>query len=322
MKHDVLDRKPDLVLIDFASDDATTDPVQIWRSVEGMVRIAWEQDPDVDILFLYALRKGFEEDYATGLAPATVSAYEKLAEHYGVPSINMGYDIAEMAKQGKAVLKASEPAGETAPDAVVFSTDGVRPSAAGNELYAATIIDGLTALAENAAAAPHTLKAPFDRQNLERVKQIPITESMLSGQWERLAPPTVGGRSFPRHFEGIWATKTPGAKLTFRFRGTSAALFNLMGPDGGRYRVTVDGKDAGIKHQVDPWAYYHRLSSLGLCGGLPDTEHTVTVELLPDPPDRTVAIEAARAANQYDEKTFAGVALYAGCIRIEGEPLE
>ena len=112
------------------------------------------------------------------------------------------------------------------------------------------------------------------------------------------------------------------AKLTFRFKGTATSLFDLMGPDTGRVKVTVDGQDRGTRQQVDPWAYYQRLSSLDLASGLPDAEHTITVELLADPPDRTVPIEAAKKAGQYKPDDFQGVALRLGWIRIVGEPLD
>jgi len=85
-------------------------------------------------------------------------------------------------------------------------------------------------------------------------------------------------------------------------------------------RVTVDGVVVGVRKQVDRWSYYHRLAGMGLASRLADAEHTITVELLPDPPDRTVPIEEAQRLNQYDPAAFEGVALYIGAIRIVGEP--
>ncbi|NCO91480.1 MAG: SGNH/GDSL hydrolase family protein, partial [Armatimonadetes bacterium] len=120
----------------------------------------------------------------------------------------------------------------------------------------------------------------------------------------------------------LWFTNTPGAKLTFRFKGTAASLFDAMGPDTGRVKLTVDGQDKGIRQQVDPWCYYQRLSALPIASGLDDKEHLVTVELLPDPPDRSVPIAEAKKANQYNAKDFEGVALRIGWIRVIGEAAE
>jgi hypothetical protein len=92
----------------------------------------------------------------------------------------------------------------------------------------------------------------------------------------------------------------------------------LVKPKAGD-KVTVDGKDAGTRQQVDTWAYYQRLSALTLGAGLDDKPHTVTVELLPDPPDRSVPVAEAKKTNQYKPETFQGVALRFGWIRIVGE---
>ena len=144
---------------------------------------------------------------------------------------------------------------------------------------------------------------------------------MLSGEWEELPADHELRERFARHMDTIWLTKTPGAKLTFKFRGTSAGIYDLMGPDTGRAKITVDGKDVGVRQQVDPWAYYQRQAGIHVAGGLPDEVHTVTVELLPDPPDRTVPIEAAKKADRYDAKLFEGVALRLAAIRMIGELL-
>jgi len=94
-----------------------------------------------------------------------------------------------------------------------------------------------------------------------------------------------------------------------------------MGPATGRIKVTVDGQDRGTREQVDRWGHYYRLSALTLGSGLEDTEHTVTVELLSDPPDRSVPIEEAKKAGQYKPEDFEGVNLYLGCLRVVGEPV-
>ena len=59
-----------------------------------------------------------------------------------------------------------------------------------------------------------------------------------------------------------------------------------------------------------------------IAAGLEDKEHTVTVELAPEPPDRTAPIEEAKKLGKYDPKAFEGVALRFGWIRIVGEAVE
>jgi hypothetical protein len=304
--HDVLAKNPDLVLVDFASADHRTDGPSIWRAIEGVVRQARTADPELDLVFLYAFRSGFEEAYADGLCPNTVAAYERLAKHYAIPSINMGYRIAQQIAAGEMLVK--PPAeGDVPEGTLLFSNEGVRPSADANAVYASAIADALAAI-PSGPQGPRALPDALASDNLQRACLSPITEAMLEGDWSHIEA-KVRGRDFSRHFDGMWFTDSPGAKLTFTFTGTHASLFNLMGPDGGQVRVTVDGADAGVRKQVDPWAWYHRLAGMPLASGLSDGEHTITVELLPDAPNRSVPIEEAKKLGKYDAADFEGVAL-------------
>lgn len=319
-EHDVLRHKPDLVLVDFASADQAASPDVVERSIEGIVRQAWEADPSLDLLFLYAFRSGGEAFFDRGVCPPSVSAYERIAEHYGIPSIDMGYRVAELRRAGKLLIQA-DPQAADGPEKSIFSGDGVRPSADGDRVYAAAIIEALQPALSRADAAPHALGEPYNADHSGRARQVPIAESMLSGPWKRLPADDPLAKSLARHFDTIWHTDAPGAVLSFRFKGTSAAIFDLMGPDTGRVRVTVDGREVGVRQQVDPWAYYQRLASLNLAENLDDREHAVSVELLPEPPDRAVAIDGARKAGRYVEQEFQGVALRFAFIRIVGEPI-
>jgi len=154
---------------------------------------------------------------------------------------------------------------------------------------------------------------------LEDARQFAITESMLSGDWERREP-KVGTRDFTRHFDDLWFTNTPGATLTFKFKGSAAGILDLMGPDTGKMKITVDGEDKGTRAQVDPWSYYQRLAVVQIVSGVEaDKVHTVTVELLPDAPDRSVPIAEAKKADRYNADEFEGVALRFAWLRIIGE---
>ena len=312
--HDVLDQKPDLVLVDFASDDHTTAPGTIHRSIEGIVRQTWARAPEIDLMFVYAFRAGFEQAYGKDLSPTTVSAYETIAEHYGVPSVNMGLPVAKGFHAGTVTIR-----GDPVEGKVPFSTDGVRPTAQGNRLYAKALAEGFGQIAAAPGVATHPLPAAYGDGSHEHARQVAISESMLSGDWQPV-PDTdeLWGRC-RRHFDSLWHTKTPGASMTFRFRGTSAALFHLFGPDTGRVRVTIDGADRGATSRVDKWSYFHRLGGLVLASGLPDGEHTVSVELLPDPPNRTQPIDEAKRLGRYTPEAFEGTTLYIGAIRLVGE---
>lgn len=320
-QHDVLAHNPDLVVVDFASDDYQTDPGSIMAAIEGVVRQARRANPKLDILFVYAFRASMEKDYMEGKAPYAISAYERIADHYGIPSINMGMRVAQLFQQGKLLIQGT-PEEAKAAGKLLFSADGVRPLADGNRIYSEALTAGLDVLLDQGAKpVNYPLPPPYEPRNLERATLAPITQDMLSGEWRQLPDTDPLRQRFARHFDTIWFTDKPGAKLTFRFKGTDAGFFHLIGPDTGQVRVTIDDKDLGVRRQVDRWCYYQRLSALSLASGLSDEVHTVTVELLPDPPNRTEPIEEAKRVGRYEETLFQGVALRIGFLRVVGEVL-
>jgi len=318
--HDVLSHCPDLLFVDFAADDFESNEEAVQANAEGMVRQAWKANPNMDLLFVYAFRPQYEADYAEGLCPSAVSAYERVAARYGIPAINMGHRLVQMARERNLILKGSAVETKAKPNQPVFTKDGVRVSPKGVQLYATIIQEGLTKLLAEGAPQPHTLAKSLSARNMEGAVQMPITREMLSGDWRDVVPAEVAGRGFTNHFDRLWVTQTPGAKLTFKFSGTRAWIFNVFGPGTGKAKVTVDGIEKGIRQQVDPWSFYYRLGSLEIASNLPDGEHTATVELLPDPPDRAVSIESAKKSNRYKPADFKGVALHLGAICVLEEP--
>jgi len=313
-RHDVLAQQPDLVLVDFTSGDHGRDMIETMRAAEGVVRQARAGAPATDLVFLYAYHPGQQEAYDGGLCPPEVSAYEKVAEQYGVPSINMGWRIAELIRVGE--MRAA-PDGDAGDDVPAFSESGRVPTRAASDVYASAIIEGLDEIAQ-AEAGEAAMPRPLRRDHLEGARLVAVTPAMVEGEWEHTGP-ALGAADFSRHFDELWLTRTPGARLSFRFHGTDAGLFNLIGPDHGRVRVTVDGAEAGVQGRADRWCHYHRLSATPLASGLDHGEHTVTVELLPDPPDRAEAIAEAQRLGRYHPVAFEGVALYVGWLRVVGE---
>jgi hypothetical protein len=85
---DVLAEHPDLVFEEFAVNDGGASPEQIYRCMEGIVRQTWRANPETDICFVYTLAGNMLETLQAGKYPRAASAMEKLADFYGIPSIN------------------------------------------------------------------------------------------------------------------------------------------------------------------------------------------------------------------------------------------
>jgi hypothetical protein len=74
---------------------------------------------------------------------------------------------------------------------------------------------------------------------------------------------------------GAKVAETVGANVTLKFRGTSITWIGYRGPDGGIARVTVDG----VESEVDTYSKTFKVQEVVFTKtGLPDTDHTLTIE--------------------------------------------
>ena len=321
-QQDVLQHKPDLVFVEFSVNDGGGSPEAIERAMEGIVRQTWRADPAIDLCFVYTFVVGYQKDLDAGLCPSAASAHERIAEHYGIPSINVALRVAELGREDKLVFKADKD--DKSPQLagkLIFSNDGVHPLDAGHELYLQVIRGAAPEIQQQSKPGPHELKAPLQSDNLEGAKLVPLTEAMLQGSWRKLDPQQGLGKAFANRLPVIWEGDTPGDKIQFRFQGTMVGLYDLMGPDGGQLVWTIDDKPGGPRPLFDRYCTYHRLASLRLAEGLDDKEHTVTVQIDPQQPDRSGVLDQVRDQPGFDPKKFDGTKGWVGSLMMIGDPL-
>jgi hypothetical protein len=324
VKQDVLDQQPDLLFVEFAVNDGGAAPEQIFRCMEGIVRQTWRARPECDICFVYTVTEALVGPMLEGKYPRAASAMEKVAEHYGIPSIHMGLEVAKLAKEGKLVWKGTLPKTDAEKaalgDKFVFAPDSVHPHPeTGHELYLAAIVRSLGPIrAASGKAGAHSLGAPLIADNYENAKLVPIGEATLSSGFTKLDPAKDSmAKSYSRLKDLHRATK-PGETITFKFKGTRAALYDLVGPDCGQVIVTLDDKPAKIVPRFDAYCTYHRLATLVIGSELTNEEHTVKIEIHPDQPDKAAIL--AKNKNVIDKpERFNGTAIYPGAILLLGD---
>jgi len=325
LKQDVLDHKPDLLFVEFAVNDGGASPDQIYKCMEGIVRQTWHAYPDCDICFVYTLTEALAPAMIKGTFQRSASAMEKIADHYGIPTIHMGMEVAKLAKEGKLVWKAPLPKTDDEKkglgDKFVFAPDSVHPHVnTGHELYLAAIVRSLEPIkAASQTTGPHALKEPFIATNYERAQLLPITQAKLSGGFTFLDPRTDEfGKRWAKRMTTLHKGSTPGDTITFKFKGTRCAIYDLVGPDCGQVIVTLDNQPAKIVPRFDAYCTYHRLSTLLIGSDLPDAEHTVKIEIHPDQPDKATIL--AKNKNVMDKpERFNGTSMYPGAILLVGE---
>lgn len=327
LRHDVLDAKPDLIFVEFAVNDAGAPPAQIYRCMEGIVRQTWRALPSTDLCFVYTLAGTMLETLKAEQLPASQAAMEKIASHYGIPSINFGVEVARLEGAGRLVFRGKQPGSETELQAlgsrILFSPDGVHPYPdTGHALYLQSLVRAMAFIRPEGKAGPHTLGDPFVADHLEAAKMFPLDRARLGPGWVRLDGKTNSlARSFGGRLPGLWRANQPGDLLEFQFRGTYAGVYDLVGPDCGQVSVSIDEGPAQVRPRFDGYCTYHRLATLVAAQGLTNATHRVRITIHPDQPDK-VRILAGNQEKMDDPARFDGRAWYAGAILLVGELVE
>lgn len=339
VERDVLNQKPDLLFVEFAVNDSRTSPENIVKAMEGIVRKTWRANPETDICFVYTVTHRDTPDLATGKMKRSGSTMEVIADHYAIPSIHMGIETARLESEGKLLMRSPGDASMTrvsgdelnestelptdSEGRILFAKDGVHPFAGtGHVLYTRALIRSMKKMEDAGEPAPHDPGSPLHPGNWENARQIPLGEATFTGPVIALGPREGDlAKRFAKRMPSLYKL-APGATVHFRFKGTKAAVYDLMGPDSGALEVTVDGKTRTVT-RFDRFCSYHRLGMLGLGGNLPNTEHEVTLRVLDQEIDKAgILLESKKSDIADNPEKYAPTLWYAGYIFIVGEMLE
>ena len=338
---DVLKHNPDLVFVEFAVNDRGASPTQITQCMEGIVRQTWSKLPNCDIVFVYTVIDRDIENLKDGKMKRSASVMQAVADHYGVPSIHMGIEANKLVGEGKLVMK--YPGAEmtavsgdsvnfdadklpmTKEGQIVFAKDGVHPyTNTGHHLYMRAIERSVPAIKAAGGQTPvaHKLPAPLDPANWEQAKMVALTASMISGPATELPKDQGQGKSFGNRMPSVWKLQ-PGASLSFKFKGSTIYLYDLLGPGCGMVEINLDGKTRKVK-RMDRYCTYYRLSMLGL-GHIadPNAVHTVKITVLDEKFDKKSVLfkrnqpDVDKNPAKYDNWDW-----YTGAIMLVGEIVE
>ncbi len=337
VEKDALSAKPDLLFVEFAVNDRNTGPEQITKAMEGIVRKTWQANPETDICFIYTTIAQESPSLAEGMMMRSSSTMEAVADHYGIPSVDVGYSVALLEKAGKLVMKTNAPMVRVSGDElnepaslprntegrIIFAKDGVHPyPETGHVLYTDALIRAMNAMRPNAKVYAHTLSEPLHPHNWESAEYIPLSASLLKGEYTNL---TETGAPLVTRFSGQISSLfrlESDASLTFRFKGTKVMVYDILGPDSGSLQVTIDDMTKTVR-RMDKYCTYHRLGTLGIGDNLPDTIHTVTIQVLDTTFDKAEVLgEDKRTEIANHPEKYSDYVWYAGAIFILGEMVE
>ncbi len=330
LRHDVLRHHPDLLFVEFAVNDAGTSPESLVQTMEGIVRQTWLADPSTDICFVYTLTEKMLAELQAGKFPRAASVMERVADHYGIPSIHMGLEVARLEKAGKLVFTAPKPTadqqGAGAQDdptsrKIIFSRDGVHPyTDSGHQIYFEVVARSFAKLKGVGKPEAHCVCTPLTSELWQRAGIAPIAAAVRSGPWQQLTTKDALVKRFGGRLPALWQASQTGATLTFRFHGTAVGFYDLMGPDCGQVAVSIDGGQPQTRSRFDGYCSYHRLNMFMVGVDLEDTQHTVTVTLLAEPPNKARILQAHRLPDlQKNPDKYARNVWYVGGILLIGE---
>jgi acyl-CoA thioesterase-1 len=207
----VLSQNPDLLIVEFAVNDAPqalTQQSEVIDGMEGIVRQALKQDPKMGIVFLYTSTAALQDNFfSKGLVPPSIAAHHMVALHYGIAEALTGPLVAKGIQEGNFT------------DAQFFR-DGTHPTDIGHALYAKALTDIiLPSLDQAAPTAPKPLPPLLGSGKYEYAHLTPITPVGSSEGW---TSPNEKPWNWPN--VGVWISETGAKPLSFAISGKSIQL--------------------------------------------------------------------------------------------------
>jgi sialidase-1 len=249
LERDVLSRGAvDLLVVEAAVNDTTNEKStgRMLRGMEGVVRHVRVANPMTDIVQMHFVMPEHMADYRRGTLPASIEQHDRVAVHYGCPSLNLSLEVTDR-------IEANE-----------FSWAGdfrdVHPSPYGQRVYAGSMLRLLDyALAAPAPAGQsHAVPdKPLDphsyfRGRLGALQELKVVKGFtLVPSWK-----PDDGKATREGFVNVPAlvATEPGSEIEIVFQGTGAGLFIAAGPDAGVLEFRTDGGGWKTVDTFTPWS--------------------------------------------------------------------
>jgi lysophospholipase L1-like esterase len=234
VNNQILKYSPDLVFIEFAVNGGSN------QALEGIIRQIKKHNPAIDICLIYTIAGEQYKLYTNGEIPAKIEGFEKVANHYQIPSIHMGLYPSYLENQNALIWKSKNRIGEK----IIFSNDGTHPTRAGGDLYAQSIMRSFDTFKKSNITATTIIPEAMYQDNWENGGMFePSDICTFSDEWEKIN--TIEDhnlKAFAPWFTTIFKTKTSLSYFNFKFKGTAFGFFDIGGPEAGQVFIEIDGK--------------------------------------------------------------------------------
>ena len=256
VRHDLLDKSPDLVVVEFATNDLDTP--EYAESYEGLIRQILNTPQKPAVMLLFMTRKD-----GTNVQVPEI----KIGSHYQLPMISYRNAVWNEMQKGKLLWEQICP-------------DEVHPNEAGHALAGGLLCE--------------TLQKAFQKFKSNRVNHISETPAPLYSNTfeytslydgEALIPLTNQGWTFDNSGKDNagWKSSIPGSVLEFEISGTQIYLsFWKVNGSMGKARIQIDKNDPMVMDAWfdQTWGGYRDMELIG--NKLNAGKHLVRIELLSD----------------------------------------
>ena len=196
--------------------------------MEGLVRQITLYRATHSRILVYTLTPEMLQAYKAGKTPEYIKVSERIADHYGIPSLNLAKYAADKIIAGEISFED-------------FSADGINPTDAGASIYAeavATFIDELM-IAYPVPEKPrrYVLPEPLfpETDDNGRIVAYENPQVQRSGDWKPGQASPIGP------FRHVLVSDEPGAMLTLKFKGSEIGIIDVVDKDSADYEFSVDG---------------------------------------------------------------------------------
>ncbi|HEX5552667.1 MAG TPA: GDSL-type esterase/lipase family protein [Chitinophagaceae bacterium] len=276
LQRDVLDSgKVDLMFVEAAVNDRVngTDSITQVRDLEGIVRHAKRSNPDMDIAFFSFADPAKLADYSEGKIPVAVHNHELVAQHYGLPSLNLAREVYDKIKAGEFSWQ--------------YDFKSLHPAPYGETLYFESMKALLDSCFEKAGTAySNKLPEPMNKFSFDNGQYYPIQKARIKSGWKLIDHWHPEDQTHTR--EGfvdvpVLEATVPGSELKLSFTGTAIGMAVLAGPYAGIIEYSIDKKPFQKLDLYTQWSSNLYLPWYELFSGtLKNKNHTLRLRLSPD----------------------------------------
>jgi len=275
LQQDVLGKgRIDLMFIESAVNDLAnnTPELQQRRSLEGIIRHAYASNPYMNMIMMAFVDEAKIEDYNKRQVPLEVKVYNELSAHYHLPFINLAEEVAKRIAQKEFTWE--------------DDFKNLHPSLYGMEIYFNSIKTllrkewiGKTANGLTAVRLPVVLQ----KLNYTQAAYVAVDKAINKKDFvvDRSWQPADSAKTRDGFVDvPMLIGEKPGASFELAFNGRSVGMAVVSGPDAGKIRYSIDGKNEAELDTYNRYSKSLHLPQYFLLGdGLDSGVHKLQIKI-------------------------------------------